>query len=275
MMSAAERQAEPGLRFPFGQNWKRFLSALNDKQITEAEKSMKRMLEAEDLRGQAFLDIGSGSGLSSLVARRLGARVHSFDYDPDSVTCTRYLKGRFFPDDPDWVVEQGSVLDSTWLGSLKQYDIVYSWGVLHHTGAMWQALDCIDLVVASRGRLFIAIYNDQGIVSHLWRMIKRLYNWLPRGLRFAIILPALVCLWGPRTLKDFFRLRPFQTWRTYDEARGMSPWWDLVDWVGGYPFEVARPEAILDFYIKRGYELQKVKTCGRGLGCNEFVFTKS
>jgi 2-polyprenyl-6-hydroxyphenyl methylase/3-demethylubiquinone-9 3-methyltransferase len=122
--------------------------------------------------------------------------------------------------------------------------------------------------------LFIAIYNDQGRLSEFWRAIKRLYNSLPDGFRFAITLPALFCLWGPTTVKDFCRLRPFHSWRNYSQSRGMSPWTDLVDWVGGYPFEVAKPQAIIDFYNERGYELQKLKTCGHGLGCNEFVFVK-
>jgi 2-polyprenyl-3-methyl-5-hydroxy-6-metoxy-1,4-benzoquinol methylase len=274
MMSGCEQEVKQGLRFQFGQNWKRFLSGLNAQRIEEAEKSIKRMLEAEDLRGKNFLDIGSGSGLSSLAARRLGARVHSFDYDPESVACTQYLKQRFFPDDSEWVVEEGSVLDTAWLRSLGKYDIVYSWGVLHHTGSMWEALDNIDPLVAPGGKLFVAIYNDQGRASSYWRMIKKLYNRLPGALRFVIILPVVVLLWGPKTMSDLFRGRPFHTWRTYTNTRGMSAWWDVVDWVGGYPFEVAKPEAILDFYNKRGYRPQKLKTCGRGLGCNEFVFKK-
>lgn len=274
MTSACEQEVTQGLRFQFGRNWRRFLSGLTDKRIVEAEESIKRMLEAEDLRGKSFLDIGSGSGLSSLAARRLGAQVHSFDYDPESVACTQYLKQRFFANDPEWVVEEGSVLDTAWLRSLSKYDIVYSWGVLHHTGSMWQALDNIHPLVAPGGKLFIAIYNDQGRASSYWRMIRQIYNRFPGPLRFVIILPVLVCLWGPKTMSDFFRGRPFHTWRTYANNRGMSAWWDVVDWVGGYPFEVAKPEAILDFYNKRGYRPQNVKTCGRGLGCNEFVFVK-
>jgi SAM-dependent methyltransferase len=274
MTGNCEQEVTQGLRFQFGRNWRRFLSGLNDQRIAEAENSIKRMLEAEDLRDKSFLDIGSGSGLSSLAARRLGARVRSFDYDPESVACTQYLKQRFFPDDSEWVVEAGSVLDTDWLRSLGKYDIVYSWGVLHHTGSMWQALDNIDPLVAPGGKLFVAIYNDQGRASSYWRMIKQRYNRFSGPLRFVIILPVLVYFWGPKTISDFFRGRPFYTWRNYAHSRGMSAWWDVVDWVGGYPFEVAKPEAILDFYNKRGYQPQKVKTCGRGIGCNEFVFVK-
>lgn len=266
--------SDENLRFQFGTNWKQFLSTLDNGQIIAAEESIKRMLEADDLHGQTFVDVGSGSGLSSLAARRLGAIVHSFDYDPESVVCTRRLKDQFFPNDPDWIIDSGSVLDSHWLHSLQQYDIVYSWGVLHHTGAMWQALENIDSLVTPGGKLFISIYNDQGRLSDFWWLVKRLYNVMPRGLRFVLLVPALILFWGPRTAIDFFRLQPFRSWRTYKEKRGMSPWSDLVDWVGGYPFEVAKPEMIQDFFVQRGYRVVKLKTCGRKLGCNEFVFTK-
>ncbi len=80
-------------RFEFGANWNRFLAVLNDERIAQAEESLKRMLEVDNLQGKSFLDIGSGSGLFSLAARRLGARVYSFDYDPKSVACTRELDG--------------------------------------------------------------------------------------------------------------------------------------------------------------------------------------
>src|ERR1044072_5239228 len=101
------------------------------------------MLEVDNLLGKKFLDVGSGSGLFSLAARRLGAQVHSFDYDPQSVACTGELRRRYFPDDLHWVVQQGSVLDQGYLASLGSFDVVYAWGVLHHTGAMWRALDNI------------------------------------------------------------------------------------------------------------------------------------
>ena len=274
MRSSNHGPEKPEMRFPFGENWKRFLSSLQDRQIVEAVTSIKRMLEADELSAKTFLDVGSGSGLSSLAARRLGAEVYSFDCDAESVACTQYLKQKFFPDDPHWMVQEGSILDSAWLSSLKQYDIVYSWGVLHHTGAMWQALEHLDPLVADGGKLLIAIYNDQGIVSDFWRMIKRLYNYLPQRLRFVLTGPTLLCLWGPHTLKDLLRGKPYSTWRNYATLRGMSPWHDLVDWVGGLPFEVAKPGAIVDFYAVRGYELKKLSSAGRGLGCNEFVFKK-
>jgi 2-polyprenyl-6-hydroxyphenyl methylase/3-demethylubiquinone-9 3-methyltransferase len=266
-----------GERFEFGANWAQFLNVLTDERITLAEQSLRNMLGVNDLTGKRFLDIGSGSGLFSLVARRLGATVHSFDYDPQSVACTAELKHRYYPDDVNWVVEQGSALDNNYLLTLGQWDIVYSWGVLHHTGSMWPALKNVIPLVRQGGTLFIAIYNYQQIMTPVWIAVKRAYNRLPKSLRWLVLGPALIRLWGPRMLHDLLRGKPFYTWRHYAEhsVRGMSAWRDVVDWVGGYPFEVAKPEEIFRFYRDQGFALQNLITCGGGLGCNEFVFTRT
>lgn len=139
-MSVHANEVAQGQRFEFGKNWGHFLNVLNEERIRVAEDSLKEKLKVEDLSGKSFLDLGSGSGLFSLVARRLGARVHSCDFDPQSAACTRELRRRYFPDDPDWKVEEGNVLDREYIESLGRFDVVYSWGVLHHTGDMWRAL---------------------------------------------------------------------------------------------------------------------------------------
>lgn len=262
-----------GDRFQFGENWSRFLRVVDAERIREAETSLSAML-APSLAGKSFLDVGSGSGLFSLAARRLGARVHSIDYDPQSVACTAELKRRYFAGDPDWRVEQGSVLDSEYLASLGTFDVVYSWGVLHHTGAMWDALENVERLVRDGGTLFIAIYNDQGKWSRRWTKIKALYNRSSKPMRFLLVTGVCVGTWWKRWLKDLLRLRPFETWRNAGRARGMSAWRDVVDWTGGHPFEVATPEQIFDFYRRRGLVLEKLKTEGGNSGCNEFVFSK-
>lgn len=267
-----------GERFEFGKNWSRFLALLDDSRICEAEDSLKQMLALNTLSGQSFVDVGSGSGLFSLAARRLGARVHSFDFDPYSVACTTELKRRYFPDDPDWTVQEASALDSTYLNSLGTFDVVYSWGVLHHTGNMWRALDNVEKLVAPNGKLFIALYNDTGSQSTRWHWIKRVYNKLPHPLKF----PYTVCIIAPEELKAFARamvtLSPgsyVRRWTQYGRRRGMSRWRDVVDWVGGYPYEVSTPDEIFEFYRDRGFTLTKLN-CGRvGLGCNQFVFQRT
>lgn len=272
-------EVKHGERFEFGKNWRRFLRNLTVVQIKQAESSLKTYLQTERLDGKTFLDIGSGSGLFSLAARRLGAKVRSFDYDPQSVACTRELRRRFFKDDDNWTVEQGSVLDKGYLASLGAFDVIYSWGVLHHTGAMWQALDNVKPLVATGGQLYIAIYNDLGEVTDRWARVKRSYNALPRPLASLYALGiigreeckqiATHCRRG--RLSDWLR-----TWTEYHlvSRRGMSRWHDWIDWVGGYPYERATVGQIIELYARDGFRLTKLFDCDGGYGCNEFVFRR-
>ncbi len=264
-------------RFEFGKNWQQFLNLLDEERIQEAVKSLQSLFDTKDLNGQKFLDIGSGSGLFSLAARKLGAEVHSFDYDNQSVECTQELKKRYFPEDAHWIVEQGSVLDSGYLQSLGNFDIVYSYGVLHHTGAMWQALENVVPLIKTGGKLYIAIYNDQGLTSKVWKRIK--YKYVNSNKFEKSIFLALVGLYFEfwALLSRLVRgesLLPFEDWAKKKKQRGMSVWHDLVDWVGGYPFEVAKPEQIFEFYKNRGFTLAKLMTIAGWHGNNEFVFIR-
>ena len=277
-MNQHQQEVTQGQRFEFGANWARFLSVLNEERVALAEQSLRDKLGVDHLQGKRFLDIGSGSGLFSLAARRLGATVHSFDYDPKSVGCTVELKRRYFADDAQWQVEHGSVLDTDYLQTLgNEWDVVYSWGVLHHTGAQWQALTNVVPLVRGGGRLFIALYNDQGRPSARWKTIKKAYCAAPGLLKHLIIAITFLRLWGPTTLRDLIAGRPGDTWRNYgkNNDRGMSPWHDVVDWIGGYPFEVSKPEEVFDFFHNKGFQLEKLSTCAGGLGCNEFVFSRA
>ena len=263
-------------RFAFGKNWSRFLKHLTEDRIQEAEKSLSNNLGVQDLKGKTFLDIGSGSGLFSLAAHRLGATVFSFDYDQDSVACTQYLKKQYGNQESTWSVQQGSVLDQAFLAQFGQVDILYSWGVLHHTGNMMQAFENVAVFVKEHGFLFVSIYNDQGKASKRWKWIKERYNRSGFSIKFLLLLCCLLRLWACTVTKDFLRSgNPLKTWVLYQKNnRGMSAWYDLIDWVGGYPFEVATPEVVFDFFKKKGFNLLHLKTCAGGLGCNEFVFRK-
>ncbi|MEM8667370.1 MAG: 50S ribosomal protein L11 methyltransferase [Planctomycetota bacterium] len=270
-------------KFAFGRNWKNFLTKLDDSQLAEAEESIKRLIDESDLTGKRFIDAGSGSGLFSLAAWRMGAEVLSFDVDVDSVACTQHLY-RTNGEPERWQVTEGSLLDRSFMSQLPKGDIVYCWGVAHHTGEMWMALEHLSGVVAENGKLIVAIYNDQALWSRVWSAIKKTYQRFPRWLRPVLVFligSALVLRRLAFTLAaSLFRLCtirnpfiPWANWISESRIRGMNRWYDLVDWVGGWPFEVARPEQIFRWFRDRGFELREMTTCD-GHGCNEFVFER-
>jgi len=251
-------------RFAFGKNWAEFLPHIDAQSVNAAEQSLRSMLGADSLAGKRVVDVGSGSGLFSLAARNLGASVHSFDIDTVSVDCTAALRGKYFPDSSQWRVEQGSILDAAYVTSLGQFDVVYAWGVLHHTGDMWSAIENTLRLVAPGGAVFIALYNDQGWISRYWHSVKRLYGRgsVARNGIIAVHWPYLV---GLRSTVRFLSGRP-------QSERGMTLWFDMKDWLGGWPFEVATPAQVRDYFEAHGFELSRASLCGARHGCNEFVF---
>ncbi len=264
------------MRFKFGENWYNYVQNIDEESIKASIKKLKQFLDF-DLTNKTFLDIGCGSGIHSLAAVSEGAKVFSFDYDTNSVKATQMVKEIYKIEDEKWEVEKGDILDEEYISKLSTYDVVYSWGVLHHTGNMWKALDNAARFVNKGGYLFIAIYNDQGIKSKFWWGVKYIYNILPKYLNKIYGYTAGVLFQLINIVKYTLMLKPMVAIRpliNYKKNRGMTIFHDMIDWMGGYPFEVAKYEKLIEFYEGKGFTFIKGNKA-TSLGCHEIVFKKN
>jgi len=275
-MNNWQKEVDENERFEFGANWVNYIGKLSDERVAAARTSLNGFLPADLLKGASFLDIGSGSGLHSLAAVLDGANVTSFDFDPYSVSATTTMRDKFNINPANWTVLQGSVLDDEFVRRFSQFDIVYSWGVLHHTGNMWKAIENTLSLTKHQGYCFIAIYNKQGWKSRFWWYIKKIYNKLPKGLKnaYALLLggffQALNIVKYTLLLKPHIAINPLLN---YKSRRGMSWFNDIIDWMGGFPYEYASVSELKDFFKTYGFELFKLKE-STSLGCNELLFKK-
>ena len=248
--------------FSFGENWLDYLDGIGEEQFEAAHEALVRLLQTDDLTDRSFLDIGCGSGIHSLAAIKMGAgKVTGIDVDRFSVQASRQTKEKY--DVSNWEVLEGSILDSDFVATLELADIVYSWGVLHHTGNMWPAIENASQLVNPNGKFVIAIYNKRP-TSKFWLNFKRFYNRtnpiFQKLMVWSLVLPRIPVrlLKGKHPVKD---------------RRGMNIYHDAIDWAGGLPYEYASVDEIVAFCEKRGFKLV-YSTETRSYGCNEFVFEK-
>lgn len=261
---AAERSGER-IGFSFGENWQRYLDEIDADRLREAEESLAESFAGESFAGETFVDLGCGSGVFSLAARHLGAHVTSVDVDPASVACAERLREK---EDDQWDVRLASVLEPE---TLPRGTRVYSWGVLHHTGAMWEAVANALGCVEPGGLACLALYNKPHLAPvHMF--LKRAYNRAPRPIRRTMILVYGVSWLGARTAVK--RTSPRTYVRDYGKhARGMSFWRDVEDWLGGLPFEFTEPHEF-EGHLPEGYSIERTLVRAPG-ACNEYLVRRA
>jgi SAM-dependent methyltransferase len=265
--------------FAFGRNWAEFSEKVDETEIGEAERGLRRLIEEKEIVSRSFLDIGCGSGLHALAALRLGAkRVVAFDIDANSVATAKAMLERHASPEAagNWQVEEKSVFD---LLPEKEgrFDVVYSWGVLHHTGDLLRALDSTAACVAPGGLFCFALYRRIWL-DCFWRLEKRWYakaghEAQARARRCYVGLHSLV----------FGRREHECVVTNYHGNRGMDYYHDVHDWMGGWPYESISPEEVKQHMQTLRFEpVRKFVLSERfhrhiglfGSGCDEYVYRR-
>jgi 2-polyprenyl-6-hydroxyphenyl methylase/3-demethylubiquinone-9 3-methyltransferase len=265
--------AQNETRFEFGKNWDKFIEhSFSEERVNIALQHILGFIEKTNLEGCYFLDIGCGSGLHSLAAYRAGARkIVSFDYDVNSVNTTAKLRAHV-GNPQNWEVFQGSILDGELLKSLEPADLVYSWGVLHHTGQMWKAMDNIVNLIKEDGQAYIALYDYDIQVDpspEFWLKVKREYNrsaWFKRRIWELWYFVRFFLGKNPLNIFSFFIRR-----EEHKFSRGMALYTDIVDWLGGWPMEFAKREDVKQWAVTHGLQITKTKM---GEANTEYLFTR-
>jgi 2-polyprenyl-3-methyl-5-hydroxy-6-metoxy-1,4-benzoquinol methylase len=278
------------ITFSFGKNWNNYVeTVVNDKVLAETKNSMLKYLPIEEYKGKNFIDVGCGSGLFSLSSVLLGCKkTISIDVDDYSIKSTLLTKNKFsslLQDNIEWEISKGDILDNATIESIINQsdgggDIVYSWGVLHHTGNMWEAIRNCAKLVKPGGYFIIAIYNHAPS-SKFWQNVKIFYN------KYERMQPIMNLLYGSYVSIGYMIHK--KTFKLYRD-RGMHVFYDAIDWLGGYPYEYACFDEIKSFVENLNFELFKQPTklaCGKNekinffskmrskdTGCNEFVFLR-
>jgi SAM-dependent methyltransferase len=255
------------VHFEFGKNWQSYSKkSLTPARIEQSRRAFRDLVANIDIRDKKFIDIGFGQGLSLIAAAEMGAQVLGIDVDKDNLEALRTVQQSIgYPKTIEARI--ASILDDRFVDEYRgRCDIVHSWGVLHHTGNLMRAMKNACSLVAEEGYFICAIYNRHWS-SPAWKIIKWSYNCLPRPLQRAMIAIFYPVIYAAKLLVT--REDPNK------KDRGMDFLHDVVDWVGGYPYEYASIEEMRNYVCRQGFISLWMRPAQVPTGCNEFVFQKT
>lgn len=256
--------------FSFGQNWLEYnQNWLTEEKLNQAKEHFDKLCGGIDFTNKKFLDVGFGQGLTLFLASQKQAQCQGIDIDPKNITAFEVAKKKLGSVEKNLApiqVQVASILDAQFVTQNHEaFDIVYAWGSLHHTGQMYPALkNCLSLLKPG-GYFVCAIYNRHWS-SGTWHWIKKNYNRSPHWLKklaIGLLIPPIFLAKWLVTFKNPLKMK-----------RGMSFYYDVIDWVGGYPYEYASAEEMFAFFKKNSLKKIRWQKANVPTGCHEYVFQK-
>jgi ubiquinone/menaquinone biosynthesis C-methylase UbiE len=144
-----------------------------------AESDIFAFAQFTRYRGQKVLEVGTGSGTDFIQWVRAGAKAYGVDLTEESI---EHVRNRL--DIYGLAAEEIRVADAENLPYLDNFfDLVYSWGVIHHTPDTIKALEELIRVSRVGGGIKIMVYNRRSLAT----LSKWLYGGLFAGRPFRSI----------------------------------------------------------------------------------------
>lgn len=152
---------EPGSREWFAEIDRRFLTSAYYAQGPNGEP-FGRFLRTEDVAGKEVLEVGCGMGTHASMLAQAGARLTAVDLTERAIEMTRR---RFEVFNLEGRIERADAEHLQFANN--SFNMVWSWGVIHHSSSMEKCLSEITRVLRPRGRLLLMVYYRPSLVYYM------------------------------------------------------------------------------------------------------------
>jgi ubiquinone/menaquinone biosynthesis C-methylase UbiE len=141
-------------------------------------RSFGRYVDFDGLSGKDVLEVGCGSGIAAQMLAEAGANLTAVDLTPWAVATTRRRLNAF---GLDGTVQEADGEDLPFEDT--SFDLVFSWGVIHHSSDMDQALRELVRVLRAGGQIVLMVYNRRSLFYVTYKGFQR---FLPLARRLGL-----------------------------------------------------------------------------------------
>lgn len=161
------------VRAEFSREWfdeidARFVDAA--RHFAHDERPFGRIIPFDAITGKKVLEIGCGMGLHTELMARAGAEVTALDISPKSVAATKArlaLKG---------LTADVREVDAETLDIQNEYDLIWSWGVIHHSSRTGRVLRNLYGALKPGAQLRFMVYSLDGAEAYAVMMSQYMFG---------------------------------------------------------------------------------------------------